>query len=155
MAQVFEWSNRETEPGDESKGTSNRPNTWELALGDLDAQPTEETDSQTVNLLYMLSSLGFVTFKDFEEHFSTCFVELRTTSQIEVFKANFFALLAAIQQICLEKLSAKTNETLCSMRFNSFMDKCELSKTQPGPSFFETNSNQISISPFVQQAAES
>jgi len=45
----------------------------------------------------MLSSLGFVTFRDFEEHFSTSFVELKTPRQIAIFKNNFFVLLAAIQ----------------------------------------------------------
>jgi hypothetical protein len=94
----------------------------------------------------MLSSLGFVTFRDFEEHFSTNFVELKTKEQVRCFKSNLFVLLAAIQQICL----GESKEALSSTMFNSFMEKCDLSKSQePGPSFFETNSAQTSIAPFA------
>ena len=150
MEQVFEQSNKETIEGEDSKTTTNQVDNWDAALLEGDPETDSKTEyPQTVNILYMLSSLGFVTFKDFEDHFSTCFLELNTPKQVTVFKTNFFVLLAAIQQICLQSYTDKPNEMLGSMRFNSFIEKCNVSKIHAGPSFFETNSNQISVGPFV------
>lgn len=137
MAQVFEQSNRELLASTASAD-------FDLLKYDMH-QPSHEVFN--VNILYMLSSLGFANFRDFEEHFSTSFVELRTPEQVSVFKNNFFVLLTAIQQICLQSHTSKTNPPLGSLLFNSFIDSCNRSQ-EAGHSFFETDSNQISFAPF-------
>ena len=104
MAQVFAHSNNELGSCDLTKTTTGSIDNWGLA-GDLTSSGALQEDDKvdfSINLLYMLSSLGFVTFRDFEEHFASCFIELKSAQQVSVFKSNFFTFLAAILQISLE-----------------------------------------------------
>lgn len=99
MAQVFSHSNKELGCGELSKTTygssiDNWGHVREYTPGDTALE--EEKVDFTVNVLYMLSSLGFVTFRDFGEHFASSFVELKSMQQVSIFKSNFFTLLAAI-----------------------------------------------------------
>ena len=93
MKQVFEQSNRDIEGGESSKNNTSKGFTSWSFLDEIDNQ---EPADYEVNILYLLSSMGFVSFKDFEEHFSGSFVEIKTQSEVKAFKNNFFVLLAAI-----------------------------------------------------------